>query len=257
MKTSLLVLAAVVMMAAALTIKKKNTAIQQEAARIKGSYKPVAVLELFTSEGCSSCPPADRLLAELAKQDNDIIPLSFHVDYWNGLGWTDPFSNSEYSERQRIYSNQFNLESVYTPQLIINGKYEMVGSDRNKAASVIKEVLEEKALVQLGIEDVKIREMKMDFTVQQQGDLKRTDLIALLVRKNAVIKVKAGENKGAELSHTNVVRSFIKQAASGKNEIRFELPADIKNNNWEIIVFTQQKTGLKITGAVKYEPDHQ
>ncbi len=254
MKTSLLVLAGMTMMATALTIRKKNPAIQQEVVSVNGSYSPVAVLELFTSEGCSSCPPADRLLPELAKQDNHIIPLSFHVDYWNRLGWTDPFSKSEYSDRQTVYSNEFNLESVYTPQLIINGEKEMVGSDRSKAVSAIREALEEKALVELSIADVKINEKKMDFTVQQQGDLKRTDLVALLVQESAVIKVKAGENKGAELSHTNVVRSLIKQAATGKNEIRFDLPADIKNNNWQIVVFTQQKTGLKITGAIKFQP---
>jgi hypothetical protein len=214
------------------------------------------VLELFTSEGCSSCPPADRLLTELAKRDNAIIPLSFHVDYWNRLGWTDPFSNSEYSERQRDYSDQFNLESVYTPQLVINGKYEMVGSDGNKAASAIRTVLEEKALVQLSMEEVKIREKEIDFTVLQQGDIKRTELVALLVLQNAVVKVKAGENKGAELSHTNVVRSFVKQAAAGKNEIRINLPADIQNNNWQLVVFTQQKNGLKITGAIQFRPFH-
>ena len=80
---------------------------------ITGSYAPVAVLELFTSEGCSSCPPADDLLPQLTKLDDNIIPLSFHVDYWNRLGWKDPFSSSEYSERQREYARQLNLESVY------------------------------------------------------------------------------------------------------------------------------------------------
>ena len=95
---------------------------------VTGSYAPVAVLELFTSEGCSSCPSADKLLPQLAKLDSNIIPLSFHVDYWNRLGWEDPFSSSEYSERQRSYAKQLNLESVYTPQLVVNGEYELVGS---------------------------------------------------------------------------------------------------------------------------------
>ena len=102
---------------------------------VTGSYTPVAVLELFTSEGCSSCPPADNLLPQLAKLDANVITLSFHVDYWNRLGWTDPFSSSDYSDRQREYSRQLNLESIYTPQLIVNGEYEFTGgvlqSDEN------------------------------------------------------------------------------------------------------------------------------
>ena len=108
--------------------KSKSTANLKETKEVSiiGSYAPIAVLELFTSEGCSSCPSADRLLPQLAKLDSNIIPLSFHVDYWNRLGWTDPFSSSEYSERQRSYASHLKLESVYTPQLVVNGEYELV-----------------------------------------------------------------------------------------------------------------------------------
>src|SRR5258705_6023536 len=98
-----------------------------------GSYKSFALLELFTSEGCSSCPSADRLLPQLATIDSNIITLSFHVDYWNDLGWEDKFSNAEFTNRQREYGQQLHLESIYTPQLIINGEYELVGSNRSTA----------------------------------------------------------------------------------------------------------------------------
>src|SRR5579871_2087026 len=93
--------------------------IKQEA---KKEFAPVAVLELFTSQGCSSCPPADELLGKyISKENENIFPLSFHVDYWNHLGWKDIFSMAAYSERQKKYASLLNLETIYTPQLIING----------------------------------------------------------------------------------------------------------------------------------------
>src|SRR5262245_43259594 len=107
-----------------------NEILSSSTGTIKGSYAPVVILELFTSEGCSSCPPADKLLPELTKLGSNIIPISFHVDYWNRLGWVDPFSSSNYSDRQRKYGEQFKLESIYTPQLVVNGEYELVGSNR-------------------------------------------------------------------------------------------------------------------------------
>lgn len=219
-----------------------------------GSYGPVAVLELFTSEGCSSCPSADRLLPELAKLDAGVFPLSFHVDYWNRLGWTDPFSNSEYSERQRNYSRQLNLESVYTPQLVVNGEYELVGSNRGKAESVIKTALKEKATVQLSIDNVKINADKITFLVHAEGDIKKNNLLAALVQKQATMNVKAGENSGAKLSHTNVVRSFSQQRAADKNQFELDLPGTLPNLKWQLIVYSQHKNDLKITGAVLYNP---
>src|SRR5436190_6580011 len=108
-------------------IAKKNSFDKKENNSSRKTYSSFAVLELFTSEGCSSCPPADRLLPQLASTNPNIIPLSFHVDYWDHLGWKDPFSNAEFSDRQRLYAGQFHLESIYTPQLIVNGEYELVG----------------------------------------------------------------------------------------------------------------------------------
>ncbi len=99
----------------------------------------IVVLELFTSQGCSSCPPADALLAEYAAAHNiHIVPLSFHVDYWNRLGWTDPFSNKVYSERQQWYSEHLPKGSIYTPQLIVNGRGEAVGNNRKMIGNLVQ-----------------------------------------------------------------------------------------------------------------------
>jgi hypothetical protein len=236
-------------------ISKKKPAVKLKETKtisVMGSYAPVAVLELFTSEGCSSCPSADRLLPELAKLDSNIIPLSFHVDYWNRLGWEDPFSNSGYSDRQRAYSRQFNLESIYTPQLVVNGEYEFVGSSRSKAESIIKTVLKEKALVRLAVDNVKMSNDKLSFVVHAEGDFKKDNLLAALVQKQVTINVKAGENSGAKLSHTNVVRTFAMQMATEKNEFELAIPKNLSSNQWQLIVYAQRKNDLKITGAVLY-----
>jgi len=235
------------------TKKDKAPEFKNEPTSIPASYKTFAVLELFTSEGCSSCPSADNLLPELTKLDPNVIALSFHVDYWNRLGWTDPFSNAAFSDRQREYGKQFKLESIYTPQLVVNGEYQLVGSNRNNATQTIKNALKEKATVQIKIGDVKKTVDKLSVSCETEGtDLNKNDLFAAFVQKQAVMNVKAGENSGAKLSHTNVVRSFIKKPAQQKLNFEMNVPRDVNDNNWELILFTREKIDLKITGVAVY-----
>jgi hypothetical protein len=101
-----------------------------------GDAIPPVVVELFTSQGCSSCPPADAYLGDLAKRD-DVLALGFHVDYWNYIGWTDPFSSKLATERQQQYARAMNLDSVYTPQMVVNGASQGVGSDREAIGRLI------------------------------------------------------------------------------------------------------------------------
>ena len=252
MKLSLFVLAGAGIIALGFAAKNKSIDKRKESVYVSGSFAPVTVLELFTSEGCSSCPPGDKLLPELIKLDSNIIALSFHVDYWNRLGWEDPFSSAAFSERQRDYARQLHLESVYTPQLIVNGEYELVGSSRSKAESTIKMALKEKAQVKLTIDNVKMTNGKINFIVHSDGDFKKTDILAAVVQKQVTTNVKAGENSGAKLSHTNVVSTFSRQTAADKNEFELELTESISKNNWQLIIYAQQKNNLKITGAVLY-----
>lgn len=112
-----------------------------------------AVVELFTSEGCSSCPPADALLAQIEKesQNKPVYLLAFHVDYWNRLGWKDRFSSTKFSSRQNQYANWLNLKTVYTPQVVVNGSREFVGSEENIFRNSIKTALAKPSLGNLAI----------------------------------------------------------------------------------------------------------
>jgi len=229
---------------------KKN--IPKKGSSIAGLYEPVAVLELFTSEGCSSCPPADNLLPQLANKDHNIIPLSFHVDYWNKLGWKDAFSNATYSDRQRKYARHFALESVYTPQLIVNGVNQFVGSSRTNAEVAINNALKEQSAVKIIIQNVKREADKISFHATVQGDILKTDLIAAIVQRQAVVAVKAGENSGKKLMHTNVVRFFTTVKAGIENDFDLKIPIELTDANWQLIVYTQQQADFKITGATVF-----
>ena len=121
-----------------------------------GALKPVAVVELFTSQGCSSCPPADALLRKIHEYAEEnklpVYVLSFHVDYWNRLGWTDPYSDPTYTQRQRAYARHFGTDRVYTPQMIVGGEREFVGSNGKQAGVALQESLQASARVKVSVE---------------------------------------------------------------------------------------------------------
>jgi hypothetical protein len=206
------------------------------------------VVELFTSEGCSSCPPADKLLRRLAAENKDVYVLSYHVDYWDYLGWKDPFSQVQFSSRQRQYAQQFGLKSVYTPQVVVNGAEEFVGSDEVRLRSVLQ-----KSSVLPGI-DVKV-ERKDEATVAVTYSLPTGGphlLQVALVQPQAVTTVKRGENKGKTLEHVNVVRRLkTVPVIEGNGTIMLTVHSSLKETPLEVIVFTQQKANSKITAAIR------
>jgi len=241
-------------------VDKKINSVRRDR-HFEKSYRSFVVLELFTSEGCSSCPPADRLLPQLASTDASIIPLSFHVDYWDRYGWKDPFSDALFTERQNQYAKQFKLESIYTPQLVINGEYELVGSNRSAAEKNIAKSLKEDGPLQLIIDDVKKENDKLSVSCHLSGSFQNCELLAAVVQKHADVNVKAGENHGAKLSHTNVVRSFLKLPAKEKMDFQIPVPVDLASNhsaanrqNWQLITYIQRKDDLKVSGAATYDP---
>lgn len=208
-----------------------------------------AVLELFTSEGCSSCPPADALLARIQKEagNKPIYILAYHVDYWNRLGWKDVFSSADYSKRQYQYSQQLNSQ-VYTPQLVINGTTSCIGSDESAVSNAIADVLSSTADLTLNMKG-QLQSGKINLTYEITGDAGKSQLLIAEVQKNAVSKIERGENEGRTLSHVQIVRSIhvaaLKPGRQGTAQI--SLPHDFNTQEWELIGIIQNPQ----TGAIK------
>lgn len=207
----------------------------------KASSKHVAVLELFTSQGCSSCPPADKLVSNYISKEN-IFVLLFHVDYWNRLGWQDPFSSKEYSQRQENYS-RFLKAGIYTPQLVINGQTEMIGSDESKISNTLKKVQSEPGVAGLSIKKITSGDGKININFVASGSNADAVLNIALVEKKITTDIKAGENSGIQLTNYNVVRNFktISQLKNGDNVSDINIPPGIDANNISVVLFLQNK----------------
>ena len=188
-------------------------------ATAEAGERPIMV-ELFTSEGCSSCPPADALLAELAGRP-EVLALSFHVDYWDRLGWKDPFSSPEASERQRRYGELLGLATVYTPQVVVDGKWQAVGSDR-------ADVEHELSLAARNRREVPVTLVldhgQAHIKLGPGGDAASAAVLLIGFDRRHVTVVKRGENGGRTLAHVDVVRGIaeIGQLDGGSDE--FEAP---------------------------------
>ena len=210
----------------------------------------IVVLELFTSQGCSSCPPADRLLGSYANRE-DIAALSFHVDYWNKLGWKDPFSDHLFSERQENYATSSGFD-VYTPQVIINGEKEMVGSEENKIAETIKQFQKQQSSSKIIIDEIKTDNDKISVNYSIKGKFNNSVVNVALVQKKITTSIKAGENNGVTLTNYNVVRNFktINSFTAEKNTITIDMVSGIDKKDVSIIIYLQDSSN-KIYAAAK------
>jgi len=217
-----------------------------------GHAQSVPVLaELFTSEGCSSCPPADALLMRLDNlqpvRGAQIIVLSEHVDYWNDLGWRDPYSSAQFSKRQADYARVLGSES-YTPQLVIDGRDQMNGAD---ATAVQVAIARAAARPKAAIRTLQAHRDGGEAVVQLAIDaqLRRGDIWLAIASESARSSVGRGENAGRTLDHVAVVRSLAKigtlrKAQFFEKTVRVAAPADAAR----VVVFLQD-TGSPVTGA--------
>ena len=214
--------------------------------------KPIAVVELFTSQGCSSCPPADRLLTEISQQSitsgQDVYALSFHVDYWDRLGWRDPYSDHNYTVRQQQYARQFKLESIYTPQAVLNGKREFVGSNRAQLTAQVASALDEPAPVAVQLSATR-QGQTITVNYKLASTLSGAVLNVALVSSVVSTVVKRGENAGHTLSHNNVVRAFTTIRATENGQTTLMAPADFDPTNGAVIGYVQQENTLATLGA--------
>lgn len=222
--------------------------------KANGGDKGFAVIELYTSEGCSSCPPADQLVAKIEKEvkDKPVYILAYHVDYWDRLGWKDVFSNADYSKRQYDYARYLHLQSVYTPQIVVNGKTEFTGSEEGTLRNAIKTNLEKTTpgRLSLNVSGVDKDQAGIKYTIE--GVDKNTVLQIAVLQKNAQTKVGHGENGGHTLSHVQIVRGLQKVSLKGNDGIvKIKLPQGFDAQAWEIIGFLQNTTNGVIIGAAK------
>jgi len=221
------------------------------AVALRGADRVPVLVELFTSEGCSSCPPADQFLLKLAAQNLvpgvAVIPLSEHVDYWNRLGWKDPFSSAAYSGRQGVYAEQFRGVGTYTPQLVIDGVRECVGSDSAKALRLIAEAgRTPKSVVQVEWKD------KIEIRIDGSCPMGKADVVLAITESNLSSNVRRGENSGRRLPHTAVTRSL---TTIGYWEHGFvasqkvALDPSWKRTDLTAVVFAQDRRTRRISAA--------
>ena len=224
------------------------------------NLKPFAVVELFTSEGCSSCPPADTILRDLVREADEnnlnIYPLSFHVDYWNSLGWRDPFSKSTFTARQWEYAKQFGQAGVYTPEMVVNGQNGFGGYDRRLLDQYLRDALKISPSISVHIYFNGRSHSMINVSFKIEGIINVSDhvLNVALVERDLQVDVTAGENKGAHLIHDNVVRKF--QSVKLNNavgEVQMSLPNDFHPQKSALIAYIQSNGTKKTLAATRLD----
>jgi hypothetical protein len=219
------------------------------------------LIELFTSEGCSSCPPADALLEKLDRSQPvngaELIVLSEHVDYWNDIGWKDPYSSHEYSERQSAYAARFGRSGIYTPQMVVDGHSELVGSDERGA---IKAVENESRFVKvpLSLSGLHFENNKVSMHVEA-GPLepsigaRSANLYLAIADESDVSQVSRGENAGRTLKHVAVLRSLVPVGTVNKTDkVSKDVTVKVSNESrghLRIVGIIQEQSAGRVLGV--------
>lgn len=219
------------------------------------------LIELFTSEGCSSCPPADTLLEQLDRSQPisgaELIVLSEHVDYWNDIGWKDPYSSHAYSERQSAYAAQFGLGSIYTPQMVVDGHYEFVGSDQRRATQVLETAAKvRKAPISISFtsSDETTTTLHIEAGPLPPSTSTESAGVFLAIADNRdESRVIRGENAGRTLTHVAVLRNLIRIGAVDSSAKFFrDMKVDLNSKtarNVRIAVIVQEPEVGRVLGA--------
>jgi hypothetical protein len=201
-----------------------------------------AVVELFTSEGCSSCPPAEAYLGELASQGN-VLALAFHVDYWDNLGWKDRYALGTATRRQETYAQALGHSSVYTPQVVIDGKSDYVGTDRKNIAKAL-------AVTRAGVPiAITLQAGQINVQLDPSGSAASSDVILVSYLRSAVTPVGRGENAGRTLQEFNLVRSIEPLGKWDGHAKTYQLTASALPRDATDIAVLVQDAGLHVVGA--------
>lgn len=235
--------------------------VQKVRAGDNASGTPV-LIELFTSEGCSDCPPADALLAKLDRsqpvRDADVVVLSEHVDYWDDIGWKDPYSSHLYSVRQGDYARRFRLEGPYTPQMVVDGYSEFVGSDERRAIQAIENAIKTTklrvVLSSTHLEDKNMLAVHIDAgPLPSSGRRAQTEVLLALADDSDQSNVRAGENGGRILKHVAVVRSLtqlgmLDAGGSFSSDAKVST-ANANLRNLRVVAIVQETTTGRVLGV--------
>ena len=241
-----------------------------EASPASAAGRAPVIVELFTSEGCSSCPPADALLSRLDKtqpvEGALVIPLAMHVDYWNYLGWSDPFSSKEFSARQGEYASAYGKDGVYTPQMIVDGVKEFPGGNSGQALDEIaKAARARKAEVKLtrGAKDEEGGGVRLGVRIEKLPKLTEGDaayVLLALTESSLSTNVSRGENAGRKLGHVGVVRRLttigpLNGATDGTFSAETLIPIEKnwRRENLHAVVFAQERGSRRILAAAALE----
>jgi hypothetical protein len=222
-----------------------------------------ALVEMFTSQGCNSCPPAEEVLSEIDRDARErgepVYALGFHVDYWDHLGWADPFGAQAHTLRQEAYARAFGSRGLYTPQMVVNGAVEFVGSDRRLASSAIASALSEAAAtpLALSVRDVAEgtgdgRRVVLDY---QAGRLpERAVLNVAVVERGLENDVPRGENAGRRLRQDNVVRAFTSTPVNAeRGRVELEVPPALDPRRASVVGYVQNDGDKTVVGAASVD----
>ena len=227
-------------------------------AQTAATNRTPVLVELFTAEGCSSCPPADALLGKLEHlqpvNGAQIIILGEHVDYWDKEGWRDRFSSPDYTARQTEYATKLHVKDNYTPQMIVDGTDQFLGSDAEHALKSITAAAQTPK-VSLTVTNVTVDGHRVFAEVSAPAFSVKGDLYAALVDPVATTDVKKGENGGKHLEHAGVVRTMqrigsLKDLAAGPRKFNLNAPSDAVPGSMRVVVFAQRSDMGPIVGAV-------
>ncbi|HEX3579673.1 MAG TPA: DUF1223 domain-containing protein [Thermoanaerobaculia bacterium] len=205
------------------------------------------IVELFTSQGCSSCPPADALIHDIADDPamrGRVIPLAFHVDYWDSLGWRDPFSSADWTKRQALYARTMRLSSAYTPQAVVNGTREFVGSNRAAMSVALEKASNEKQRSEITL--TAHREGNSLIATIHANVPANGDLFLAVVEDGVTTTIEHGENAGRTLTNDAIVRKLVRVTAG---QTMVAVPLNSAGHNVSATAFVQDRGTLMIGGA--------
>ncbi len=237
----------------------------------KQDQRSPILIELFTSEGCSTCPPADTLLEKLDSVQPvpgaELIVLSEHVDYWNHDGWKDPFSSSSYSDRQNAYKSRFSLESVYTPEMVVDGSSEFVGTNLHAAEKALTEATKSTKLpitlsgLSIDAGNTLQAHIQSDALPAASGG-KDADVYLAVALHHAESDVLRGENAGHHLAYTDVVQNLksvgvVHRGQGFAQDVNLKLEPGADKHNLRVIAFVQEKHQGKVLGATMQSLDEK